>query len=88
MGFIIFPCSAISISPSSVEVLFIEYLCVYIGFLFTVNQPIFVKLDPVHELRPSEDVVQDDAGQGGVPHSLGGVPVWVVVITDKNDKMK
>ena len=50
--------------------------------------PVYVKFDPVNELRPGENKVEYNAGQSCVPHILGSVPVRIVVITEHTRKMK
>ena len=48
--------------------------------------PVYVKFDPVNELRPGENKVEYNAGQSCVPHILRSVPVRVVVITEDTYK--
>ena len=43
--------------------------------------PVYVKFDPVNEFRSGKNKVENNAGQGGVPHIWGSVPVRIVVIT-------
>ena len=49
--------------------------------------PIYVQFDSVNQFRSGKDEVEDDAGQGGVPHNLGSFPIRITVIATHNEKL-